>query len=100
MAAIFVSDSECSGGLLIELEMARAGEDLRSHQVKPPHFTYGVAERTRFNMTYLDLCQVVVAHAFNASTGKAGAGGSLSWKVTWSTEGVAEQVRLHRETLS
>lgn len=27
MAAIFVSDFECSGGLLIELAMARAGED-------------------------------------------------------------------------
>jgi hypothetical protein len=43
---------------------------------------------------------VVVAHAFNPSTWEAEAGGFLSSKPAWSTEGVPGQPGLHRETLS
>jgi hypothetical protein len=39
-------------------------------------------------------------HAFNSSTWKAEAGGFLSSRPAWSTEGVPGQPGLHRETLS
>ena len=39
-------------------------------------------------------------HAFNPKTQKAEAGGSLSLKPAWFTEGVPGQPGLHRETLS
>jgi hypothetical protein len=42
----------------------------------------------------------VVAHAFNPSTWEAEAGGFLSSRPAWSTEGVPAQPELHRETLS
>jgi hypothetical protein len=42
----------------------------------------------------------VVAHAFNPSTREAEAGGSLSSRPAWSTEGVPGQPGLYRETLS
>ena len=48
-----------------------------------------------------ELCQAVVAHAFNPSTREAETGGSLSSRPAWSTERVPGQVpKLHRETLS
>jgi hypothetical protein len=43
---------------------------------------------------------VVVAHAFNPSTGEAEAGRFLSLRPAWSTEWVPGQPGLHRETLS
>jgi hypothetical protein len=42
----------------------------------------------------------VVVHAFNSSTREAEAGGSLSSRTAWSTEGVPGQPGLYRETLS
>jgi hypothetical protein len=42
----------------------------------------------------------MVAHAFNPSTWETEAGGFLSSKPAWSTEWVAGQPGLHRETLS
>jgi hypothetical protein len=42
----------------------------------------------------------VVAHAFNPSTREAEAGGFLSSRPAWSTEGVPGQPGLQRETLS
>jgi hypothetical protein len=47
-----------------------------------------------------DLCQVVVAHAFNPSTWEAEVGEFLSSRTAWSTEWVPGQPGLHRETLS
>jgi hypothetical protein len=42
----------------------------------------------------------MMAHTFNPSTCEAEAGGFLSSRSAWSTEGVPEQPGLHRETLS
>jgi hypothetical protein len=42
----------------------------------------------------------VVAHTFNPSPWEAEAGGFLSLRASWSTEGVLGQPGLHRETLS
>jgi hypothetical protein len=42
----------------------------------------------------------MVAHAFDPSTREAEAGGFLSSRPAWSTEGVPGQPELHRETLS
>jgi hypothetical protein len=44
--------------------------------------------------------RVVVAHAFNPSTWEAEAGGFLSSRPAYSTEGVPGQPGLYRETLS
>jgi hypothetical protein len=44
--------------------------------------------------------QAMVAHAFNPNTWEAVAGGFLSLRPAWSTEGVPEPPGLHRETLS
>jgi hypothetical protein len=41
-----------------------------------------------------------MAYAFNPSTWEAEAGGFLSSRPAWSTEGVPGQPGLHRETLS
>lgn len=41
-----------------------------------------------------------MAHAFSPGTLKAEAGGSLSLKSVWSTDGVPGQSGLHRGTLS
>jgi len=41
----------------------------------------------------------VVVHTFSLSTWEAKAGGSLSLRIAWSTEGVPGQPGLHRETL-
>lgn len=53
----FLADFECFGGLLIELEMIRTGEDLRARHT---HFTYRVAKRSCFSMVYLDLCSACI----------------------------------------
>ena len=46
------------------------------------------------------LLQGMVVHAFNPSTWRAEAGGSLNSKPAWSTERVPGQPGLHGETLS
>ena len=47
---------------------------------------------------FIGVSWVVLAHAFNPSTLEAEAGGALSLRPAWSTEGVPGQLRLHKET--